>query len=597
MHTMKSLVTLLLCAVALFAMSVAPVDAAQVQWRSAQIDYTADAKDVKDVLHDFAASQGIPANISQSVSGNVTGKFQMSPQRFLDTLASTFGFVWYYDGQVLDVVTPDAMKSQLIRLDHASAEDLRETLREMHVSDPRFSITYDSAQGAAIVSGPPNYVKLVSDIAERLDSNTEHRAGTVVKVFPLYHAWAMDRTTDADGTTINLPGVATVLNSMYHPNENNAGASSANKAATSMTNVKKVSPMNNINGYPGGQGSNSVAPPIPSSVQGQMAGFGNSQPGLLAGLSGQASPQLQSPSSSGDNQQGGGRQKDQSLPVIVADQRTNSVLIRDTPDRMDQYPALIERLDIKPQLVEIQAQIFEVDDSVIDQLGINWTAHNGHVDLQTGNGLTAQNTYNGTLSQNFGTTTLAGGATAAAAPAGAALTTVIGGAGRYLMANVAALAETNKAKIDASPKVATLNDIEADMANQTQFFVRVSGYTSADLYSVSTGVSLRVLPMVVDEDGKRQIKLDVSIQDGQLSGQTVDNIPVITSSNINTSAFINEGEALLVAGYKVDKMTRDRTGVPGLSKIPVIGGLFRYHDNEDSHMERLFLLTPKVIDL
>ena len=135
------------------------------------------------------------------------------------------------------------------------------------------------------------------------------------------------------------------------------------------------------------------------------------------------------------------------------------------------------------------------------------------------------------------------------------------------------------------------------MNNETQFFVRVSGYTSADLYSVSTGVSLRVLPMVVEENGRRQIKLDVAIQDGQLSGQSVDNIPVITSSNINTSAFVNEGEALLVAGYKTDSRTRGRTGVPLLSKIPLIGGLFRYTDRDDSHMERLFLLTPRIIDL
>jgi type III secretion protein C len=177
------------------------------------------------------------------------------------------------------------------------------------------------------------------------------------------------------------------------------------------------------------------------------------------------------------------------------------------------------------------------------------------------------------------------------------LTTVIGNAGRYLMTSVSALEERNLAKIEASPKVTTLDDIEADMANQTQFFVRVTGYTSADLYSVSTGVSLRVLPMVVDENGRTQIKLDVAIQDGQLTGQTVDNIPVISSTNINTSAFINEGESLLVAGYKANNHTRDSTGVPLLSKIPVLGNLFKYTDKEDSHMERLFLLTPRIIDL
>jgi type III secretion protein C len=566
-----------------------PAPAAPVHWKVSSIDYSADAKDVKDVLRDFAASQGIPANISKDVTGNVTGKFHMAPRRFLDTLASSFGFVWYFDGQVLDIVTPEEMKSTLVKLDHGTASELRDTLMSMGVTDPRFHITYDDTQGAAIVNGPPNYVQLVTDIAARLDSTTQHRAGTVIRVFPLHHAWAMDRSVDADGTAITLAGVATVLNNMYHPNQ--SGASGSAGGASPTQNVQRVKPMNDVSGNSGNQAG--VMPPLPA-----QGGSGGQASGLLAGLSGRASPQLASAlGGATGGQLGGASSSDDMLPVIEADQRTNSVLIRDTPDRMYQYPELIARLDIRPRLIEIEAQIFEVDDTAIKQLGVSWTAHNSHVDFQTGNGQTAQNTYNGTLSQNFGSTTLAGGVTAAATPLGGALSAVIGNAGRYLMANVSALEERNQAKIDASPKVTTLDNIEADMTNDTQFFVRVSGYTSADLYSVSTGVSLRVLPMVVNESGHTQIKLDVAIRDGQLSGQTVDNIPVISSSNINTSAFVNEGESLLVAGYKMNSRTNDGSAVPYLSKIPVLGNLFKNTDKEDSHMERLFLLTPRIIDL
>jgi type III secretion protein C len=141
----------------------------------------------------------------------------------------------------------------------------------------------------------------------------------------------------------------------------------------------------------------------------------------------------------------------------------------------------------------------------------------------------------------------------------------------------------------------TLNNIEAVMDNKTQFFVPVSGYTAGDLYSVSTGISLRVLPMVVDEGGQTHIKLDVAIQDGELTSQTVGNLPVIQRSNISTQAFIDEGQALLIAGYRADSDSNGVTGVPGLSKIPVIGALFRTDSHSKSHMERLFLLSPRVI--
>lgn len=582
---------LLLACVALCAAHAAPVS-----WKSRMVDYSADSKDIKDVLRDFAASQGIPADISKDVQGTVTGKFHMPPQRLLDTLASSFGFVWYYDGQVLDIVTPDEMKSTLIKLDHGSTAQLRGALAAMNVTDPRFRITYDDVQGAAIVNGPPNYVKLVGDIAQRLDATTRHRAGTVVQVFALHHAWSMDRSVIADGQSMNLPGVATVLNNIYHPQQ---GGSSGNGGGSAQTpNVQRSQPMANVGGMssmqPGSSGSSGS--PLP---QGTTLANGESSLGLLAGLSGRPSQQLTAAVKGSGLGQGASSDSGDAdtLPVIEADQRTNSVLIRDTPDRMYQYPELIQRLDVKPRLVEIEAQIFEVDSSSLRQLGVSWTAHNSHVDFQTGNGLAAQNTYNGTVTQNFGNTTLAGGVAAAATPVGASLSAVLGNAGRYLMANVSALEERNLAKIDATPKVTTLDNIEADMANQTQFFVRVSGYTSADLYSVSTGVSLRVLPMVVDENGHTQIKLDVAIQDGQLTSQSVDNIPVISSTNINTSAFVNEGEALLIAGYKARNLSDATSGVPLLSKIPVLGNLFKHTDKNDSHMERLFLLTPRIIDL
>jgi type III secretion protein C len=262
---------------------------------------------------------------------------------------------------------------------------------------------------------------------------------------------------------------------------------------------------------------------------------------------------------------------------------------------MDQYGRLIERLDVKPQLIEIEAHIIEIDDNALRQLGVDWTAHNSRLDIQTGTGTLAQSTYNGTLSQNFGQTTLAGGAIASATPVGASVAAVLGDAGRYLMARISAMQQNQTAKIDASPKVVTLNNIEAVMDNKTQFFVPVQGYTSGDLYTVSTGISLRVLPMVVEEDGHTRIKLDVAIQDGELTDQTVSNLPVIQNSTINTQAFIEEGQALLIAGYRADSATNGVTGVPGLSKIPVIGALFRTDNRQKSHMERLFLLSPRVI--
>lgn len=583
-----------LAALGLALTLIAPsLPAATVHWKTNTVTYSTDGKDVKEVLRDLAASQGIPANIGGEVSGSVSGRFNMPPQRFLDTLAATFGFVWYYDGQVLDIVTPGEMKSTLLRLDSASAEQLRRTLDQLGVADKRFPLIYDDSQGAVIVNGPPGYVQMVSNVADRIDHNASHRSGTEIRVFPLHHAWATDRTVDVDGQPVTIAGVASLLNSMYHPNQSGVGGAAG--AAGAAAGVMKAKPMNdvagsNAGGYPNGGTGAAGTPPLPPIPSG----------GPLAGLSGKPSaPVAQAANNAapaGGDASGG--QKDDELPVIQADPRTNSVLVRDTPDRLFQYPELLQRLDVKPQLIEIEAHIIEIDDNALQQLGVDWSAHNSHVDIQTGGGTLPQNTYNGTLTQTFGGTTLNGSlqSPVPVSPTGLSMAAVLGDAGRYLMTRIDALTQTNEAKIDASPKVTTLNNLEAVMANKTQFFVPVTGYTSADLYSVSTGVSLRVLPMVVGENGSTQIKLDVSIEDGEFTGQMVSNLPVVTSSNINTSAFIKQGQALLVAGYRVDNRSNGISGVPVLSKIPLIGNLFKTTSTNDSHMERLFLLTPRIIE-
>lgn len=584
----RKLSAVVLCST--LAASMPNVEAAPIRWSTSMIDYAADGKDIKDVLRDFGASQGIATNIAASVSGTVSGKFHLPPRRFLDTLAASFGFTWYYDGEVLNVVASSDLQSTLIKLDSAGTETLRDTLAQMKISDDRFPITYDEVQGTAIVSGPSRYVQLVTQIAVRIDSNAARRSGTAVRVFPLSHGWAQDRTVVLDGDRVTLQGVVTVLNSLYHPDskQKDKGGSGDTRGTAQAAGVTRNTPLSDVNGQT--YNSPYVAPPLPP--------VDVSSKGMFAGLSGEPSPQVVAavgsgapPSPPGASAPGG----DGSLPVIVADQRTNSVVIRDTADRMSQYDVLIKRLDVKPQLIEIEAHIIEIDDDALRQLGIDWSLHNSHADIQTGTGTNTQNTYNGTLSQTFGNTTLPGGVTAPASPAGLSMAAVLGDAGRYLMARVSALQQNNTAKIDASPKVVTLNNVEAIMDNKTQFFVQVSGYTAGDLYSISTGISLRVLPMVVEEDGQTRIKLDVAIEDGQLTSQTVGNLPVIQNSNINTQAFINEGQALLIAGYRSDNDSFGVTGVPYLSKIPVLGALFRTDNRQKSHMERLFLLSPRII--
>ncbi|WP_080970770.1 type III secretion system outer membrane ring subunit SctC [Burkholderia cepacia] len=576
-----------------------PALAADVPFRTSAVHIEVEGKDLKDVLRDFAASQGVVASVAGDVHGAVSGRFDMSPRRFLDTLSSTFGFVWFYDGSVLSISSAGDVTRRVIHLDFARTKELRSTLAQMGLENKRFPIVYDPSMGAALVTGPSQYVALVANLASRLDQNANRRVGTGVRIFPLKHGWAADHDVVIDGKTVTVPGVARVLAEMYHAGKDDADGNPGLGASTMTPGMERQTPMTDASGGTGGgspfnPAGGGVNPPLPA-----FFGRGSGSAPQFA-----AQPPAPAPGRGADGgyaNAGGGTGAVPSgagmLPVIKADPRTNSVLIRDLPQRIGQYQSLIDQLDVRRRLVEIEAHIIEIDDSALRQLGVDWRAHNSHIDIQTGTGTTAANSYsNGQLNPIFSGTDSKGSTILNATPAGLSLTAVLGDAGRYLMARVNALEDSNLAKIDASPKVATLDNVEAVMDNKKRFYVRVQGYTSGDLYAISTGTSLRVLPMVVDEDGRTQIKLQVHVEDGMTTSEKVDNIPVITTSTINTEAVVSQGESLLIAGYRVDNTSNGESGIPVLSKIPLLGGLFRYRENQHSHMERLVLLSPRLIE-
>ncbi|KVU59701.1 hypothetical protein WK68_20440 [Burkholderia ubonensis] len=550
---------------------------AEVRWREPKIHIAVQKKELKDVLRDFTASMGVSAAISKDVEGVVSGTFDMAPQRFLDTLASTFGFIWFYDGSVLTITPASDVTRNVIQLYHSSPANLRATLDRMNVTDSRFPVSSDEESRTLLVSGPSQYVKMVTDIAQRVDAGSERKGSSVVRMFPLKNAWAADRQVEIDGRTVTIAGVASVLANLYgqtvitgHPN---VGAQPDGvQRQSAIPNIDgQIAPEANFVPLPGG-GQYPVAVNLPPLPSGANVGSGV-QPGLLGLLGGNARRQgVPAGYALMPGDQPVPTSTEDRLPVIQADPGTNSVLVRDTPQRIDQYASLVRQLDVRRALIEIEAHVIEIDETALRQIGVNWRGRSNHVSLQSG------------------------GSTSFGSSSGNTLTAVVGDGGRYLMGRINLLQLENKARLDASPKVATLDNVEAIMDNRTRFFVRVSGHTSGQLYSVSTGISLRVLPMVVNENGRQHIKLVVNIDDGQITDQKVDNIPVINNSSIRTQAVIGKDESLLIAGYRVESQSNETSGVPGLSKIPVVGALFRQNENSRRKRDRVFLLTPRIIE-
>ena len=168
--------------------------------------------------------------------------------------------------------------------------------------------------------------------------------GDEVRIFPLAHAWAMDRTVTVDGQVTTVPGVAALLNSMYHPQSPGSElAGPSRKLSYLSRNTPSRDVYGSTAGGVGNGGGNSTGyvglPPLPQGSNG-----GAPMPsGQLRQASAAASPDESPPD---DNR------KDDALPVFQADATPFRRRYAIRPPHVS-LPGLLRRLDVKPQLIEI----------------------------------------------------------------------------------------------------------------------------------------------------------------------------------------------------------------------------------------------------
>jgi type III secretion protein C len=535
----------------------APAHAAELRWANAKpVRIVASEKKLPDFLRELAASQGTTAVIDPKIDGVISGTFGAATggtrsgnaRAVLDAVCSNYGLTWYFDGSLLFIEQAADARNEVLPILGSNAPRIADTLNKLQVWDKRYPLVISQNENSVFVSGPKRYVEMVRQIVKSIDYRASQVDHAEVRMFPLRYAWANDLRLTRDGGPMVVPGVVTTLRSLY-----------GSRSTAS-------SPL-------GGGGSGATQ--VPRIKSAKAAAAANAQPAAEA-PSGDAPDTAGAWSAAVD------------APQFQADARMNAVLVRDVPERMAQYAKLIESMDAKPRLVEIELTIMDISDDSVDRLGVDWRAHGTQMDVQTGNGANPPLTWAGA--------TTAAGQTGLTVPSGVVITASLGKEMRdFLLARVSALATNGQARFVARPKVLTLDNTEASLQNKSEFFVKVPGYQDASLYTVSAGTDVRVTPLVIDEEGAHSVKLAINIGDDSLATETVDNIPIVRRRSVNTQAMVGEGKSLLIAGYSSESKSTADSGVPGLSAIPVLGRLFKYSEDKGGKLERFYLLTPRFV--
>lgn len=281
--------------------------------------------------------------------------------------------------------------------------------------------------------------------------------------------------------------------------------------------------------------------------------------------------------------------------ALLADERTNTLIVRDTVAVVEQMKKVIAELDTTDIQILIESRIAEVTRDWGKSLGIEWggAAQTSGVDI---GGLSAVGV-SGVVREDDTSSNLF-----AALPSGVAPNSGIGIAfgllgGRLDLDVALAAAETNGlVDILSEPTIVTSNGTPADITSVETFSIKTApGLSSAgSIATVTAGLELKVTPTYSSGD---KIKLEISaLSSSPDFSRSVDGIPSITANEAKTTVLVRDGESTVIGGFSKVQGQDVRAQVPGLGRLPLLGYLFRSKRRSKTNSEVMIFIKPSILE-
>lgn len=292
--------------------------------------------------------------------------------------------------------------------------------------------------------------------------------------------------------------------------------------------------------------------------------------------------------------------------IVQTDNRTNSIIVRDTAENLDRVRKLVDVLDTQTPQVMIEAKIIEASEafskSVGGSLGISGSdASNGSITFGSFNGADPVDPMfgspatftNGMALLPTGSNPTTGGGTLGLNPVFGILP------GLKLSALLNMNESESNAKLVSSPKTVVLNKQHASIVEGTPVALPAQiltpqggGPSSTGSQVVSANLSLSVTPTVTS-DGSVIMDLNISRDDPQ----SVTGGQGIATRNLQTTVLVDGGSTLVIGGIYTSQDQSGHSGFPFLSRIPIIGWLFGSDTGANNHNELFIFITPRILNV
>lgn len=286
-------------------------------------------------------------------------------------------------------------------------------------------------------------------------------------------------------------------------------------------------------------------------------------------------------------------QEQQSQSTIGSSMITSlpKICITDKEDIIQKVATVFSEFLIdRPYQVMIEARIVQINSNEVKSLGIQW-----------GGQLFGENSYVRGLNS---TSPLSGVPYIVDFPSpqggplnGFSIGTVFGGLTNFVDLKISALERIGLSKVLSKPQIVTIDGEKAEISQGVQIpysSIAASGGLSGTSVNFKEAVlKLSVTPRVTAD---KNIIMDVNIEQGIPDfGNLVQGNPPINRKTLNSKVVVKDGEVIVIGGILEKTQEKSRAGVPGLMRIPVIGGLFRNNLYQEKNTELLIFIAPKII--
>jgi len=280
---------------------------------------------------------------------------------------------------------------------------------------------------------------------------------------------------------------------------------------------------------------------------------------------------------------------------VAVDERTNTLLLRDTQTSINEAKSLVDALDIPIKQVLIESRMVTVRDNASESLGVQWglsdTVNNGAV---SGSLTGADSIASGVVPSITDRLNVALPVQNPAGRIGIQIARLLDGS--IIDLELSALESENKGEVIASPRITVANQHEAYIEQGTEIpYVQATSSGATSVEFKKAVLSLKVTPHITPDN---RIIMDLVVtQDtrGDTVSTPTGDAVAIDTQEINTQVLVENGETIVLGGIFQQSSSNDVRKVPLLGDLPFVGYLFKNSQEVLEKRELLIFVTPKIL--